>query len=210
MKKLIEKIKAIQLSKTKKIIIAAVAGVLCLAIALSIVLVSIAKNPLERFALKVLQKQNFQMDVVLSGIPLFGSVALTYEVDGNIQHIPDGSFVSESYTQTVGDKQYQYSKDENGKWVKTESEGDILSTLQDSDMFEQLVNFENYELVEGEKNVYRQKADVTFEDFKDVTITIEKDSCTITMIVYTSGMALDTIIVISNIGKINLKLPDVG
>ena len=43
----------------------------------------------------------------------------------------------------------------------------------------------------------------------DVTITIEKDSCTIEMILYTDGMALETLIVISEIGKMDVKLPDV-
>ena len=199
-----------KLTKTKKIIFAAVAAVLCFAAVLSIILVSISRDALARIAAQIARKQNFQMDVILSGIPLFGSVAFTYEVDGNIQHIPDGSLVAESYTETVGDKQYQYTKDENGKWVKSESASDILSGIQNNERFKQLVNFENYESVEGKRNVYRQKADVVFEDCKDVTITVEKDTCTIEMILYTGGMALDTVIVISNIGKIDLTLPVVG
>lgn len=201
-----------KLTKTKKIIIAAIAAVLLIAIIVGIVLWS-SVHPLEKFALKIARKQNFQMDIVLSGIPIVGAVALTCEVDGNIQHIPAANFVSESYIETVGDKRYTYTKDDTGKWTKTESdvdEDDLFGNLQENEAFQELLNLENYEEVEGKKKVYRQKEDVEFDGFKNVTITLEKDTCTIEMILYTSGMALDTVIVISNIGEMNLTLPKVG
>ena len=201
-----------KLTKTKKIIFSAIAAVLLIAIIVGIVLWS-SVHPLEKFALKITRKQNFQMDIVLSGIPIFGAVALTCEVDGNIQHIPAANFISESYIETVGDKRYTYTKDDTGKWTKTESdvdEDDLFGNLQESEAFQELMNLENYEEVEGKKNVYRQKEDVAFDGFKNVTITLEKGTCTIEMILYTSGMALDTVIVISNIGKMDLTLPKVG
>ena len=212
MKKPTEKTKNIKISKTKKIIFSAIAAVLLIAIIVGIVLWS-SVHPLEKFALKIARKQNFQMDIVLSGIPIFGAVALTCEVDGNIQHIPAANFISESYIETVGDKRYTYTKDDTGKWTKTESdvdEDDLFGNLQESEAFQELMNLENYEEVEGKKNVYRQKEDVAFDGFKNVTITLEKGTCTIEMILYTSGMALDTVIVISNIGKMDLTLPKVG
>ncbi len=202
-----------KLTKTKKIILAVVAAVLCVATVLSIVLINSSIHPIEKFAAKVARKQNFQMDVVLSGIPIFGAVALTCEVDGNIQHIPAANFISEQYLETVGNKRYTYTKDDAGKWTKTESDVDadgLFGNLQDNELFQELMNLDNYEEVEGKKNVYRQKDGVEFEGCKNVTITIEKDSCTIEMILYTDGMALDTLIVISNIGKMNLTLPKVG
>ena len=201
-----------KLTKTKKIIFSAIAAVLLIAIIVGIVLWS-SVHPLEKFALKIARKQNFQMDIVLSGIPIFGAVALTCEVDGNIQHIPAANFISESYIETVGDKRYTYTKDDTGKWTKTESdvdEDDLFGNLQESEAFQELMNLENYEEVEGKKNVYRQKEDVAFDGFKNVTITLEKGTCTIEMILYTSGMALDTVIVISNIGQMDLTLPKVG
>lgn len=201
-----------KLTKTKKIIFSVIAAVLLIAIIVGIVLWS-SVHPLEKFALKIARKQNFQMDIVLSGIPIFGAVALTCEVDGNIQHIPAANFISESYIETVGDKRYTYTKDDTGKWTKTESdvdEDDLFGNLQENEAFQELMNLENYEEVEGKKNVYRQKEDVVFDGFKNVTITLEKGTCTIEMILYTSGMALDTVIVISNIGKMDLTLPKVG
>lgn len=212
MKKPTEKTKNIKIGKTKKIIFSAIAAVLLIAIIVGIVLWS-SVHPLEKFALKIARKQNFQMDIVLSGIPIFGAVALTCEVDGNIQHIPAANFVSESYIETVGDKRYTYTKDDTGKWTKTESDvddDDLFGNLQENEAFQELMNLENYEEVEGKKNVYRQKEDVAFDGFKNVTIILEKGTCTIEMILYTSGMALDTVIVISNIGEMNLTLPKVG
>ena len=211
MKKLLEKIKNI--SKVKKIIIAAVALVLCVATVLSIILISNSVHPIEKFALKIAKKQNFQMDIVLSGIPIFGAVALTCEVDGNVQHIPDSTFVSEQYIETVGDKQYTYSKDSSGKWVKTENDvedDNMLSNLQDNEMLRELINPENYEEVEGQKNVFHQKEGVEFENCKDVTIKIEKNTCTIKMILYLNSWALETVITISNIGKMDVTLPRVN
>ncbi len=212
-KKVIIKItEIIKKKNAKRILIAALAAVLLIATVVGIVLWS-SVHPIERFALKIARKQNFQMDITLSGIPIFGAVALTCEVDGNIQHIPQGTFISESYIETVGDKRYTYSKDDSGRWTKTEkdiSENDLFGNLQDNEMLKKLITPENYEKVEGEKNVYRQKEGVEFESFKDVTITIEKNTCTIQMILYTDGMALDTVIVISNIGKMDVTLPKVG
>lgn len=200
-----------KLTKTKKIIIAVVAAVLCFATVFVVVTCS-SVHPLTRFGIKLLRKQNFQMDIVLSGIPIFGSVAIGCEIDGNVQHIPQGTFISESYVETVDGKQYVYSKDESGAWRKTESEigeDGLFSAIQDNELLQKLVDPDNYESVEGKKNVFRQKEGVEFENCKDIVITLEKDSCTIEMILYTSGMALDALIVISNIGKINLTLPQV-
>lgn len=206
MKKQAEKTKKIQLGKVQKIILAAVAALLCIATVLLIVFSS-TQHPLEKFAAKMVRKQSFQMDVVLSGIPFFGTVALTYEMDGNIQHIPAGSFTSESYIEMVGDKQYQYTKDDTGKWTKKEGDNNLLASIQDNEALKQLLDVDNYEEVEGKKNVYRQKADVVFENCRDVTITLEDNSCIIEMVTLTDGMALDTLIVISNVGKVNLTLP---
>ena len=85
----------------------------------------------------------------------------------------------------------------------------MFTSITTSDVFNEIINPDNYEPVEGEKNVYRQKVDVTFDLCKNVVIYLEKDSCTITMIAYSDGMALETTIVISNIGKVDITLPAV-
>ena len=198
------------LTKKKTIIIAAVAIVVCVATVLSITLINNSKNSLEKLEEKLTKKKNFQMDIVFSNIPLFGSVSMTCETDGNIQHIPETSFFAETYIETVGEKQYSYVKNDFGKWEKSEGVQIAFSALQDGDVLAELMNADNYEPVKNEKNVYRQKAGVTFEYFQDVTITVEKDSCTVKMITLAGTMTLETHVVISNIGKVNVRLPIVG
>lgn len=203
-------VKKSKLNKTTKIIIAAVALVLCVATVLSIVLISNSKSPLEKFVSKIARKQNFQMDVVLSGIPFFGSIAFAVEMDGNITHIPDLYLTEECYLEKVGDETFKYTKNENGSWVKDKSQDDDALNFLSEDDLKELINPANYDLAEGTKNVYRQKADVQFEKFKNISITLEKDSCKIEMIASVEGMALETQIVVSKIGEIDLKLPSVG
>jgi hypothetical protein len=150
------------------------------------------------------------MDVILSGIPLFGSVDFTYEADGNIQHVSQSLLMKEAYFEKVGDTRYKYSKNATQKWVKEESDKDLFTDITGSDVFKDIINPDNYEPVKGEKNVYRQKDDVVFDFCKNVMIYLKDDSCTITMIAYSEDMALETVIVISEIGKVNITLPSVG
>ena len=134
---------------------------------------------------------------------------MIYEMDGNIIHMPDMSFIDECYIETVDDIQYTYTKDDSGKWVKEKGENGSFSDLLKNETLQQLVNPDNYELVEGTKNVYRQKADVEIPDCKNVTVTLDRNSCKIKMITFSDGMALETQIVISKIGKIRLEVPQV-
>ena len=195
--------------KFKWILIASIAAILCIAIVLVAVLYK-PMHPIEKFAYKLMTKKNFEMQVSLYGIPLFGSIAFVVEMDGNVTHIPDLYFVEECYVEKVGDETFNYTKDESGKWVKTKNDDDSVSDLLDEDALKELIDHNNYELVEGTTNVYRQKESVQFENFKNVTITLEKDSCTIEMISYMEGMALETQIVISKIGQVDITLPKVA
>jgi len=195
--------------KVRTILIASIAAVLCVAIGLVAILYR-PMHPIEKFAYKLMKKQNFQMEVFISGIPLFGSIAFAVETDGNITHIPDLYLAEECYIEKVGNETFKYTKDEKGNWIKGKEEEDSVLDFLSEDDLKELINPDNYDLVEGTENVYRQKADVQFEKFKNITITLEDDSCKIEMIAYMEGMALETQIVISKIGGVNLKLPEVG
>lgn len=199
----------IKSKKVRTILIASIAAVLCVAIGLVAILYR-PMHPIEKFAYKLMKKQNFQMDVVISGIPLFGSIAFAVETDGNITHIPDLYLTEECYIEKVGSETFRYTQDEKGNWVKSKDEDDSALDFLSEDDLKDLINPDNYDLVEGTENVYRQKADVQFEKFKNITITLEKKSCKIEMIASMEGMALETQIVISKIGEVNLKLPKVG
>ena len=195
--------------KLKWILLASVAFVLCVSIALVAVLCK-PMHPIEKFAYKLMQKRNFEMAVSVSGIPLFGSISFAVEMDGNVTHIPDLFLVEECYVEKVGNETFSYTKDENGNWVKTKNEDNSSSELLNEDALKELIDYNNYDLVEGTNNVYRQKDSVQFENFKDVTITLEKDSCKIEMIAYAEGMTLETQIVVSKIGQMNVTLPKVA
>ena len=200
--------------KLRAILISSIAAVLCIAIALIAIFYK-PMHPIEKFALKLLANRNFQMEVSISDIPFLGSISFVAEMDGSVIHIPDVLSGEESYIEKVGGETFEYTKDETGKWVKSKSEDDPTLDLLNEDDLMELIDSNNYYLVEGTKNVYRQKDDVRFEKFKDVTITLEEDSCKIDMIAYVEvsifgEMALTTHIVISNIGEMNVKLPSVA
>ena len=72
-----------------------------------------------------------------------------------------------------------------------------------------VVDPDNYEKEKGEENIYKQKSDVEFDDYEDAKITIEEDSCTIEMKAISDGLTFGVKIVISKIGEIELKLPEV-
>ena len=150
------------------------------------------------------------MDIAVYGVPLIGGFALSLEIDGKVIHVPDSGFVEETYFETVGDKKYTYTKDKSGNWTKAESDNTSTTEFLDEKNLKELINPDNYELVEGSENVYRQKADVQFEKFKNVTITLADDSCTVDAITYYNDWALETKIIISNIGKMDVTLPRVG
>ena len=166
------------------------------------------KHPIEEFKNKMADADSYQMSFTMSNIPLFGTITITTKVDGNIQYTPAIMFNEEEYIETVGDPKYKYTKNEDGTWSKTQDteEEDDSSVTSDKTM-EELFNPDNYEKVKDKENTYKQKKDVTFDNFEDVTITIEEDSCTIEMMSTDEGYGVK--LVISKIGEIELTLPTV-
>ena len=166
------------------------------------------KHPIEEFKNKMADADSYQMSFTMSNIPLFGTITITTKVDGNIQYTPAIMFNEEEYIETVGDTKYKYTKNEDGTWSKTQDteEEDDSSVTSDKTM-EELFNPDNYEKVQDKENTYKQKKDVTFDNFEDVTITIEEDSCTIEMMSTDEGYGVK--LVISKIGEIELTLPTV-
>lgn len=171
-----------------------------------------SKHPIEEFKEKMEKADSYQMSITMSDVPFLGTVTMTAKVDGNIQYIPATMINEEVYTETVGDVEYQYTKDDSGKWTKTKVENtvDDTSSIYDDDSLNKLFNPDNYEKVKGEENTYKQKDDVDFENYENVKITIEDNSCTIEMSASLQGMTFGLKIVVSKIGEIELTLPTVG
>lgn len=168
------------------------------------------KHPIDEFKEKMEKADSYQMSVTISDVPLFGTFTMTTKVDGNIQYTPAVMFNEEEYVETVGDVKYKYTKDDAGKWTKAKEDStDDDSSVYDDESMKKLFNPDNYEKVKGEENTYKQKSDVEFDDYEDVKITIEEDSCTIEMKAISDGMNFGVKIVISKIGEIELKLPEI-
>ena len=169
---------------------------------------SVPKHPIEEFISRMRDADSAQMTMTMSDVPFLGTITMITKHDGNIEYTSGSLISDESYIETINDLRYEYTKNDDGKWIKSlitedESEDDSndLTTL-----FE---NPENFEKVEGKENTYKQKSSVTFDDFDNVVITIEDDTCTIEMTMISDDMICGCKIVISHIGEIELTLPDV-
>lgn len=169
-----------------------------------------AKHPIEAFKEKMEQTGNYEMTVTMSDVPLLGTMTITTQVDGNIQHTPAVLFNNEQYTETIDNTVYTYTKNEDGTWEKTESaaEEDSSDITKDENL-DKLFDPNKYEAVKGEKNTYKQKKDEVFGDFSDVTLSIGEDTCTFEMTSTSEGMTYGIKLVISKIGEIDLTLPAV-
>lgn len=194
----------------KKVISLLIVLATCLSILMAFTSCS-SKHPIDEFKEKMEKADSYQMSITMSDVPFFGTFTMTTKVDGNIQYIPAVMFSEEEYTEIVDDVKYKYTKDDSGKWTKEKEEtNDDDSSVYGDESLAKLFNPDNYEKVKGEENTYKQKSDVTFDDYEDVKITIEDDSCTIEMKAISEGMTFGVKIVISKIGKIELTLPQVG
>lgn len=192
----------------KKVFSLLLAGLLCLSILLSVTSCG-TKHPIEAFKDKVETAGNYQMTITMSDIPLFGTISMTIKVDGNIEYASSLLSDEGEYTEIVGDAKYSYTKNYDGTWSKelvTDEEDD--NNVIDDETMEPLFNPNNYEKVKDKANTYKQKKDVSFDDFEDVVITVEDDSCTIEMVSIEGGYGVK--LVISKIGKIKLTLPTVA
>ena len=193
----------------KKVISLLIILATCLSILMAFTSCS-SKHPIDEFKEKMEKADSYQMSITMSDVPLFGTFTMTTKVDGNIQYTSAVMFSEEEYTETVDGVKYKYTKDDSGKWTKEKEEtNDDDSSIYGDESMAKLFNPDNYEKVKGEKNTYKQKSNVTFDDYEDVKITIEDDSFTIEMKAISDGMTFGVKIVISKIGEIELTLPNV-
>ena len=155
-------------------------------------------------------EENYQVTATLSDVPIFGSISMQAKQDGNVSYMK-GLLGSESYTETVGGDVYEYSKNFSDNWTKTKKEAD--ETESDStkalftELFADLVNPSSY--VEVEKNKYKQKDGVEFENCDNVVIIFNGDTCTIEMDFVYIGFQVHATMVISDVGEVEITLPEV-
>ena len=200
-------------SKKKAIVLTVIIAAITL---IAIMIFSMfAKHPIEIIAYKIAKANNYQMSAVISDVPLLGSMTIQRKIDGNIEYTPSTLFGDEEYIEIVGDVKYSYTKNDDGNWIKaeiTETENSSDNGTSDSTSSEsilELLNSKNYEKVKGEKNTYKQKRDVVFDNFEDVVIYIGDNSLTIEMTMTLEKISCEAKVVFSKIGEIELTLPEV-
>lgn len=199
-----------QKKRKKKIIIFSSIGAAVALIALIIIIAVSSIHPVHKFFLKVAQTEKYEMTIEILDIPLLGSVSIRSKFDGNIQYTPATLFTDEKYVEKVGDTKYTYTKNNDGVWIKTaKADEDESSDITESEEIKELLNLDNYEKIDGEKNAYKLKDGVVFEEFKDVIFHLGDDSCTIDLTLSLAGLKCKGRIIISNVGKVDLTLPKV-
>lgn len=169
------------------------------------------KHPIDKFKEEMNNVDNFQMTVAMSDIPLLGNITITTKVDGNIEYIGPFLYTEEQYLEKTNDGIYLYNKDEDGKWHKEKTELDIdeiTNSFSEEDLLE-LLDSSNYEKVEGEENVFKQKKDIVFDSYDEVTIYIGENVYILEMNVTLEGITVKTKITISKIGEIEITLPTI-
>ena len=182
---------------------------LCISILLATASCS-AKHPIEEFKNKMDTADSYQITMTMSNVPFIGTYTMTIKVDGNISYVPETLINEEEYAEVVGDIAYSYKKNSYGKWKKTQYSLEDYDSLYDDQSMENLFNPEKFEKAEDKENTYyKQKKDTTFDDFEDVVITINENSCTIETKCTEDGITFDVKIVLSKIGEIELTLPTV-
>lgn len=183
---------------------------ICLCIGCVITLSSCSfKHPVEALREKLENSNNFQMKMTIKDVPLLGDVKSTVQVDGNKQHYSALMLESEYYTETIDDVKYKYTQNSKGQWFKAVMEEDddeddpaIGSTLKDvliKDHFEKV-----------DKNTYRQKAEVEFEHFSRMTITVSDDIYTIETMMEANRVNVNCTLEFSHFGEIKITLPELG
>lgn len=165
------------------------------------------KHPILEYYEKMESVDNYKLTITMSDVPYFGIVTMMNYVDGNIEYAPETMFNEEEYLETVGEKIYSYTKDEDGKWTKT----DVTEYYAEEDelLAEEFFDYNNYEPVEGKENVFKQKNGVDFGEYSNVTFTLGDNSFTIEMTVEEEGMTMGLTLIVSNFGESDLTLPKV-
>ena len=167
------------------------------------------KHPIEAFAARMAAADSAQMVMTMYDLPFFGTITMVYKHDGNIDYTSGTILSEESYTETLDNVTYEYSKGEDGKWTKTQAEQSDEDEGGTDEFTKLMENPDNFELVEGTENTYKQKSNIVFDEFDDVTITIEENSCTIEMMI-SEDLTCRCKLVISHIGEVELTLPEVS
>ena len=179
------------------------------------------EGKLTEFKQKLLEENNYQITLTIEDFPILGKIRDDKKIDGNISYGRDELVVGDMrYIEETDVEKYFYKK-YYGKWQKvllTEENKSFseLDYIQDS--IDILFNQNNYEKIK--KNVFELKKGVGYnilgpQDENDyfiesAVVTVNEDSCVFEIEAYMSSIYYKMTVVFSEIGNINLTLPEVS
>ena len=183
--------------------------VMIILLALSFVLIGCnSTRQIDRYY-KRLVKADSATIIIDMQVPIFGKISMTMKMDDNKQY----TSVPEEYKEVIGDTTFTYTKNDNGDWIKTESqtEEDEVSIKE---KFKELLNSKNYEYSKDlKKFVLKDDVNPEFLDgmqADSLTLEIDGDKCIISgEVVNSEGMVMEIRITIKDLNKTEILLPPV-
>jgi len=158
----------------------------------------------EKFSKEMQKNENYKMTLVFS-VEGVGKITQYCYIDGKIAYYPENTALEteEYYVEFVDDYSIHYRKNEGGKWEKSIEENE--TNLETND----ILNADNFQKDKEDKNVYRQKKNVVFDNYEDVVITFSEDTVVIECVMILDMVEYDVKILLSEIGEQDLTLPSV-
>lgn len=186
--------------------------ILMLVVLSSMVLSSCGEaSQLDKFY-KKMEKADSYTAVITMEASIFGKVVMTTKIDGNKQYISSILDDNEEYKEIVDGKVFIYTKNYFGEWEKELEKVDD-SNDKDDDSLRKMFDSKNYDYSKKEK-AFILKKDSDLDDFNGMEILsfkviIDGETCSIEGEVVSEGMAIPITIVIKNINKTTVTLPEV-
>lgn len=165
------------------------------------------KDPFEDFNKRMKENKNYKMIFSLKSDNV-GKITQTVYVDKNIMYYPKNTtlMTEERYVENTDDHVIEYKKSMwTNKWEKSITKQNSVWNLETNDIF----NPDNFEKDRKAATVYKQKKNVIFNNFEDVTVTFQENTVVFEGVITIERVNYNMKIVISEIGEQSLTLPTV-
>ena len=182
--------------------------ILSLVLTVSLLASCSSGGAMENFKEEMQESGSYQIKVTVYDMPFYGDLSITTMFDGNIKYTPASVAGAEKYVETVDGAEYTYSKNSSGAWEKSIAKAEGSSLGVGEKAMQNLFDPDKYDETDG--GIYTQKKDVSFSGYSDVVMSFEGGICTIDLKIVSSGESYSAKIVISEVGKIELALPEVA
>ena len=182
---------------------------------------NLAEDKLTEFKQKLLAENNYQITLTIENVPLFGTLRDNKKIDGNISYGKDSFALGEPrYIEETDSDKFEYTQ-LNDKWYKTvlTEDSDNYSELDYiKESIDTIFNINNY--IKTDENIFELKEGVEYyilgpideNDYsiESAIVTVNEDDCVFEMEAFVSSIYYKMTLVFSDIGNINLTLPEVS